>query len=141
MAGLGGDGSWLIGGNDTITAINASGPASDAATRSDYAQLGYDEIPECGSASALGAWCGRWVASRTRDTRDASMGAIIQGRDNVRSRGISTMRWVTLGQSGSTQTERSKRVLTHGAMRWRSGFDNHVTTILSRIVSGRCGHL
>jgi hypothetical protein len=73
MAGLGSDGFRLTGGNDTVTAINASGPASDATTRSYYANLGYDEIPECGSASALGAWCGRWVASRTRDTRDAPM--------------------------------------------------------------------
>ena len=71
MAGLGGDGFWLIGGNDTVTAINASGPAGDTATRSYYAQLGYDEIPERGSASALtvpGAVDGWRVAHESHGT-------------------------------------------------------------------------
>jgi gamma-glutamyltranspeptidase/glutathione hydrolase len=56
MAGLGGDGFWLISSNDAdadVKAINASGPAAEAATRDYYADLGYDEIPERGSASAL----------------------------------------------------------------------------------------
>ena len=54
MAGLGGDGFWLIAGDDAdVEAINASGPAADAATREYYAELGYDEIPDRGSASAL----------------------------------------------------------------------------------------
>ena len=55
MAGLGGDGFWLIAGDDAadVEAINASGPAGDAATRDYYAELGYEEIPERGSASAL----------------------------------------------------------------------------------------
>lgn len=58
MAGLGGDGFWLIAGDNAdgeydIEAINASGPAADAAAREYYADLGHDEIPERGSASAL----------------------------------------------------------------------------------------
>ena len=54
MAGLGGDGFWLIGGDDEdITGINASGPAAGDATRAYYDDLGYDSIPERGSASAL----------------------------------------------------------------------------------------
>ncbi|WP_253737511.1 gamma-glutamyltransferase [Halohasta salina] len=54
MAGLGGDGFWLIAGDDAdVEAINASGPAAEAATREYYTALGYDEIPERGSGSAL----------------------------------------------------------------------------------------
>jgi len=56
MAGLGGDGFWLIAGNDAdadVEGINASGPAGQQATRSYYERRGYDEIPERGSASAL----------------------------------------------------------------------------------------
>jgi len=54
MAGLGGDGFWLIAdGDDDVEGINASGPAGDQATRSYYEALGYDEIPDRGSASAL----------------------------------------------------------------------------------------
>jgi gamma-glutamyltranspeptidase/glutathione hydrolase len=54
MTGLGGDGFWLIGGDDIdVEGINASGPAAKAATRDYYTEMGYDEIPERGSASAL----------------------------------------------------------------------------------------
>jgi len=54
MAGLGGDGFWLLSDGETeVEAINASGPAAEAASRSYYAELGYKEIPERGSASAL----------------------------------------------------------------------------------------
>ena len=54
MAGLGGDGFGLIAGDDAdVEGINASGPAAKAATRDYYAELGYDEIPERGSASVL----------------------------------------------------------------------------------------
>lgn len=54
MAGLGGDGFWLIGGdNSDIAGINASGPAAVAATRDYYAELGHDEIAERGSTLAL----------------------------------------------------------------------------------------
>lgn len=52
MAGLGGDGFWLIA-DDNVSALNASGPAADSATREYYTGLGYDEIPDRGSASAL----------------------------------------------------------------------------------------
>lgn len=51
MAGLGGDGFWLIGDGADVSAINASGPASHAATLDYYAD--YDSIPERGSAAAL----------------------------------------------------------------------------------------
>ncbi|WP_435095632.1 gamma-glutamyltransferase [Halorubrum sp. N11] len=54
MAGLGGDGFWLIAdGDDAVEGINASGPAGQQATRDYYEELGYDEIPDRGSASAL----------------------------------------------------------------------------------------
>jgi len=54
MAGLGGDGFWLLAdGDGEVEGINASGPASKEASRSYYDELGYDEIPERGSASAL----------------------------------------------------------------------------------------
>ena len=54
MAGLGGDGFWLLAdGDGEVEGINASGPAGEAASRSYYDELGYDEIPERGSASAL----------------------------------------------------------------------------------------
>lgn len=54
MAGLGGDGFWLIAGDDDdVEGINASGPAAKAATHEHYSELGYDEIPERGCASVL----------------------------------------------------------------------------------------
>jgi oxamate amidohydrolase len=51
MAGLGGDGFWLLADGDEIRGINASGPAAEAATRERYAE--YDEIPERGPEAAL----------------------------------------------------------------------------------------
>ncbi len=53
MAGLGGDGFWQICADGDVEAINASGPAASKATRDYYEELGYEEIPERGSASAL----------------------------------------------------------------------------------------
>jgi len=54
MAGLGGDGFWLIAdGDEEVEGINASGPAAESATREYYDELGYEEIPDRGSASAL----------------------------------------------------------------------------------------
>ena len=53
MAGLGGDGFWQICADGEVEAINASGPAASEATRDYYDELGYEEIPERGSASAL----------------------------------------------------------------------------------------
>ncbi len=53
MTGLGGDGFWQICADGEIEAINASGPAASEATRTYYEKLGYEEIPERGSASAL----------------------------------------------------------------------------------------
>lgn len=50
MAGLGGDGFWLVA-DDTVAGINASGPAGHAATRDYYAD--YEAIPERGPAAAL----------------------------------------------------------------------------------------
>ncbi|MDS0261128.1 gamma-glutamyltransferase [Haloarcula sp. S1CR25-12] len=52
MAGLGGDGFWLIASPDSdVRAINASGPAAASATQSFYD--GADEIPERGPGGAL----------------------------------------------------------------------------------------
>jgi len=52
MAGLGGDGFWVIGTPDgDVTGINASGPAAEAATQSFYEAV--EEIPDRGSAAAL----------------------------------------------------------------------------------------
>jgi gamma-glutamyltranspeptidase/glutathione hydrolase len=53
MAGLGGDGFWLLSDGEAPEGINASGPAAAAATRAYYTDRGYESIPERGSASAL----------------------------------------------------------------------------------------
>jgi gamma-glutamyltranspeptidase len=55
MAGLGGDGFWLIArrGSPTVEALNASGPAAAAATVDHYRNAGHDDIPNRGAASAL----------------------------------------------------------------------------------------
>jgi len=53
MAGLGGDGFWLIGSPDgEVRGINASGPAADRASPSFYTDE-YSEIPERGAGAAL----------------------------------------------------------------------------------------
>jgi gamma-glutamyltranspeptidase/glutathione hydrolase len=56
MAGLGGDGFWLIAGPDTggVQALDASGPAARKATRDYYRGLGCtDHIPARGPLAAL----------------------------------------------------------------------------------------
>jgi oxamate amidohydrolase len=56
MAGLGGDGFWLIHqpGGDGVRALNASGPAADLATRDFYREKGHrDGIPSRGALAAL----------------------------------------------------------------------------------------
>jgi len=56
MAGLGGDGFWLIHqpGGDGVRALNASGPAAELATRDYYREKGHrDEIPSRGALAAL----------------------------------------------------------------------------------------
>ena len=53
MAGLGGDGFWLLSDEDDVRAINASGPAASAATRRYYQKRGHESIPERGPESAL----------------------------------------------------------------------------------------
>jgi oxamate amidohydrolase len=56
MAGLGGDGFWLIyePGEAQVRALNASGPAATAATRDYYAERGHREsIPARGELAAL----------------------------------------------------------------------------------------
>jgi gamma-glutamyltranspeptidase/glutathione hydrolase len=53
MAGLGGDGFWLIADDDGVQGINASGPAAESATIDYYNSLGYSEIPDRGNASIL----------------------------------------------------------------------------------------
>ncbi|MGD9617925.1 MAG: gamma-glutamyltransferase [Alphaproteobacteria bacterium] len=56
MAGLGGDGFWLIAGPDTpgVEALNASGPAAAGATVAFYRDKGHTaEIPERGALAAL----------------------------------------------------------------------------------------
>ena len=52
MAGLGGDGFWLIHDGD-VRALNASGPAAGNATREYYRDRGYDEIPSRGPEAAV----------------------------------------------------------------------------------------
>ncbi len=52
MAGLGGDGFWLIA-KDGIKGINASGPAANGATRDYYRNRGNDSIPDRGPESVL----------------------------------------------------------------------------------------
>jgi gamma-glutamyltranspeptidase/glutathione hydrolase len=56
MAGLGGDGFWLISGPTTqgVEALNASGPAAAAATIAFYRSKGHEAgIPERGALAAL----------------------------------------------------------------------------------------
>jgi oxamate amidohydrolase len=56
MAGLGGDGFWLIGrrGSGEVRALNASGPAAQMATREYYRERGQaEEIPSRGAMAAL----------------------------------------------------------------------------------------
>ncbi|RQG92686.1 gamma-glutamyltransferase [Natrarchaeobius halalkaliphilus] len=55
MAGLGGDGFWLIHApdDDEVRALNASGPTGREATRAFYRDRGRDTIPERGLESAL----------------------------------------------------------------------------------------
>lgn len=56
MAGLGGDGFWLIAGSDIngVQALDACGPAASAATRERYRQFGFDQaIPSRGPHAAL----------------------------------------------------------------------------------------
>lgn len=55
MAGLGGDGFWLINApdEDDVRALNASGPAGRNATRDYYRDEGVDEIPPRGPLAAL----------------------------------------------------------------------------------------
>jgi gamma-glutamyltranspeptidase len=54
MAGLGGDGFWLIGrrGSPDVAALNASGPAAARATIDHYRDRGFDEIPARGVLGA-----------------------------------------------------------------------------------------
>lgn len=56
MAGLGGDGFWLIAGADTdgVQALHAGGPAAAGATRDYYRERGFmDRIPDRGPLAAL----------------------------------------------------------------------------------------
>lgn len=56
MAGLGGDGFWLMAGPDTggVQALDASGPSGQGATREFYRARGHDrEIPARGALAAL----------------------------------------------------------------------------------------
>ncbi len=74
MAGLGGDGFWLIAGRgvDGVQALDASGPAARLATRAYYSERGFhDEIPARGPLAALtvpGAVDG-WRAAHERHGR------------------------------------------------------------------------
>src|SRR5690625_2923972 len=56
MAGLGGDGFWLINepSDRNVKALNASGPAARKASRDFYREQGYEEkIPSRGPLAAL----------------------------------------------------------------------------------------
>jgi gamma-glutamyltranspeptidase/glutathione hydrolase len=53
MAGLGGDGFWLIHDGSGARAVNASGPAAADATPASYRARGHEEIPDRGEEAAL----------------------------------------------------------------------------------------
>jgi len=54
MCGLGGDGFWLIHDGETLTGLNASGPAAAAgATREAYRSQGHAQIPSRGGAAVV----------------------------------------------------------------------------------------
>ncbi|WP_296751073.1 gamma-glutamyltransferase [Thiobacillus sp.] len=92
MAGLGGDGFWLIAGpgSDGVQALEASGPAARAATRAYYRERGCErEIPARGALAALtvpGAVDG-WRAAHERFGRlpwaDLFTAAIEYARDGM----------------------------------------------------------
>jgi gamma-glutamyltranspeptidase len=111
MAGLGGDGFWLIAGRgvDGVQALDASGPAARLATRAYYRERGCrDGIPARGPLAALtvpGAVDG-WRAAHERFGRlrwtDLFTAAIRHARDGVPvSRSLA--RW--LGNERATLTE------------------------------------
>lgn len=92
MAGLGGDGFWLIAGPNTngVQALDAGGPSAQGATASLYRELGYtNEIPARGPHAALtvpGAVDG-WRAAHERFGRlpwaDLFAPAIDYARDGM----------------------------------------------------------
>lgn len=91
MAGLGGDGFWLIAGQNTggVQALNASGPSARAATMERYREGGRTEIPSRGPLAALtvpGAVDG-WRQAHERFGRlewaDLFEGAIHYARDGI----------------------------------------------------------
>jgi gamma-glutamyltranspeptidase/glutathione hydrolase len=92
MAGLGGDGFWLVAGRDTggVQALNAAGPAAQAATAAFYRDRGHtSEIPERGPLAVLtvpGAVDG-WRAAHERFGRlawaDLFAAAIDYARDGM----------------------------------------------------------
>lgn len=92
MAGIGGDGFWLIAGPDTdgVQALHAAGPAAKAATRNHYREHGCtDAIPARGALAALtipGAVDG-WRLAHERHGRlpwkDLFADAISHARDGV----------------------------------------------------------
>jgi gamma-glutamyltranspeptidase/glutathione hydrolase len=92
MAGLGGDGFWLIASPDTggVQALNAGGPAAQAATPAFYRDRGHaSEIPERGALAVLtvpGAADG-WRAAHERFGRlpwaDLFAAAIDYARDGM----------------------------------------------------------
>lgn len=92
MAGVGGDGFWLISGPgaDGVQALHAAGPAAKAATRGYYRERGCtDQIPARGPLAALtipGAVDG-WRAAHERHGRlpwaDLFADAITYARDGM----------------------------------------------------------
>ena len=53
MAGIGGDGFWLVADGDDVRALNGSGPAASAATIAWFREKGHDAIPSRGPLAAL----------------------------------------------------------------------------------------
>ena len=129
MAGLGGDGFWLIHapGGSGVEALDAAGPAARAATREFYAERGHDdEIPGRGPLGALtvpGAVDG-WREAHDRHGRlpwaDLFADAIVLARDGAPV-GRSLADWTAADVPVLTEHERTAAIFLDSGRARREG--------------------
>jgi gamma-glutamyltranspeptidase len=129
MAGLGGDGFWLIHGPDTdgVEALDACGPSAAAATRDFYRERGHtDEIPSRGPLGALtvpGAVDG-WREAHERhgrlDWAELFADAITYARDGIPV-GHSVADWAEQDVPVLSEQERTASIFLPGGTAPREG--------------------
>ena len=129
MAGLGGDGFWLIAGPDTgtVQALDASGPAAHKATRDYYRKQGCtDQIPDRGPLAVLttpGAVDG-WRAAHERHGRLPWASLFADAIAYARN-GIATTRsladWLAADESILQQFPDAARIFLPGGTAPREG--------------------